>query len=301
MNLEVVEESSYTFSFERIESNATKELTSATLRILSAGGAVYQAAVAMTVSANIATKAINFATNPTGLAYAIGRDWQAEFSLTYADATTEKIVRFFDIVRYLFVNLVTDLLVIDENKFLEDGIQAQAGRASSGSTSTLVDVNRVEANDFWNGGKLIILPILDTGKVSEHKITAFVKSTGTITFTPVSEAVTTESYTIRKSYQTSITTAGDIVREDMLSQSKRAYLMVDSTQLNRLILYKFMERYFQQVRKAKDDEYDLQFQYYGAKYKELFQAIPLTYDLNEDGKIGADEIASTFAVLNLSR
>lgn len=301
MNLEIKEDSTYTFTFERTVDNLTKGLTSATIAILSKGGATYQTATAMTVASNVATKSINFATDPTAGEYSLGRFWQAVIVATYADSTTETIVRFFDIVRYPFVNQVKDQDLIDENRYVAEGIQDFGGTASSGSDSTLVDLNRAESDDYWNGGKLFILPLVDTDKVTEHTVTDFVKSTGTLTFTPTRTAVTLEQYTLRRSYQAQINLAGKIVQEDLLAQTKLAYLCVDSTQLNRLIVYKCLERYFQPLREQENDKWDLQFKYYQGEYKKLFDSIPLTYDASDDGAIDDDEQTVNLAVINLSR
>lgn len=302
MNLEIREDSTYTFTFQRVVDGLTKGLTSATLAIVGSDGEEYQTATAMTVSSNVATKAINFATDPTSLTYSRGRNYKAVITATYSDSTVEVIPRLFDIVLYPFVNQVSDQDLISENRMLENGIQEEGGEASSGSTTTLVDLNRSEANDWWNGGKLFVMPLLDDGKITEHTVTDFVSSTGTITFTPARTAVTTEAYTIRRSYQQQITTAGEIVQADIASNGKQAYLMIDSTQVNRLIIYKCLERWFQQARKAEGDQYDLQFNYYRGEYDKLFNSIPLMYDADDSGSIEEDEQqVGTFTIVEISR
>lgn len=302
-NLEIREDSSYTFTFSRTVDNALKGMTSASLLIYDSSGSVYQSSTAMTVSSNVATKAINFATDPTGLTYSKDRNYKVEYRVVWADTTVEYFAQFFDIVMYPFANLVTDQDLMDENRMIENGIQEEGGTASSGSTTTLVDLNRIESDDFWNGGKLFILPTDDTGKISEHTVTDFVKSTGTLTFTPaLSGGVTTQSYTLRRSYQAQINQAGNIVRDDIAAQGKKAYLMVDSTQVNRLIVCKCLERYFQQIRKADGDQYDLQFKYYKEEYDKLFNSIPLLYDTDEDGSISTTEgTPSSFNIVEISR
>lgn len=302
MNLEIREDSSYTFTFSKTVDNALKAMTSAQLLIYSNGGTVLQSATAMTVSSNVASKTIDFSTDPTGSTYDRARNYKAEYRVTWADATVEYVAQLFDIVMYPFVNLVTDQNLIDENRMVEMGIQEEGGKASSGTTNTLIDLARVEPDDWWNGGKIFILPLLDDGKIYEVTVTDFVKSTGTLTFTPaIPAAVTTESYTLRRSYQTQINQAGNIVRDDIASQGKRAYLMIDTTQLNRLIIYKAMERYFQQIRKSDTDQYHLQFDYYKKEYDKLFISIPLLYDADEDGSISdTEEESGSFSIVEVS-
>lgn len=301
-NLEIREDSSYTFTFSRTVDNALKGMTSATLVIYNPSGTEYQSSTAMTVTSNVATKAIDFATDPTDKEYSRDRNYKVEFRITWADATVEHFAQFFDLVMYPFANLVKDQDLMDENRMVENGIQEEGGTASSGSTTTIVDLNRIESDDFWNGGKLFILPTDDTGKISEHTVTDFVKSTGTLTFTPaLSGGVTTQSYTLRRSYQAQINQAGNIVRDDIAAQGKQAYLMVDSTQVNRLIILKCLERYFQQIRKEEGDQYDLQFKYYKSEYEKLFNSIPLLYDADDDGSISTTEAeAGQFSVTSMS-
>jgi len=54
-------------------------------------------------------------------------------------------------------------------------------------------------------------------------------------------------------------------------------------------------------RKAKDDEYDIQFQYYNDEYLKLFNAIPLMFDANDSGSIDAAEERSNFTTISLVR
>jgi len=68
-------------------------------------------------------------------------------------------------------------------------------------------------------------------------VTNFVKAGGIIYFDPPRDtAVTTERYSIRRSYQKLIDNAGDRVKEMIYIQNNQAYLLIDSTQVNRLIV-----------------------------------------------------------------
>jgi hypothetical protein len=298
VNIEITEDSSYTFLYTKVTSGTlTPTISTAYLRILGSDGTEYKASSAMTTSTNTASLSVNFATDPTDKTYSRGRNYQVEYTID-----SEKHVRFFDLVRYPFVNEVIDQDLIDENIMLMDGLAEQEGQAQSGTTATLVDLARTEADDYWNGGKLTKLPLLDTGVVTEHQITDFVKSTNTLTFTPVTTAITTERYFIRRSYKGLTDRAADKVRAKVAAQGEPAYLLIDGTSVKQLIVYMSLAMWFQQKREAEGDKYDMQFKYYEDQFQKQFDTIPLVFDVNDDGKIDDDEAkGQNFMSVSLSR
>lgn|GEM_PF-4776767 len=76
------------------------------------------------------------------------------------------------------------VLVVDRSR-------PTTGTADSGSTTTIVDAEHkgltAEPDDFWIGLRLKVTHL--TGTVEETSITDFVKSTGTFTFSTITEAV----------------------------------------------------------------------------------------------------------------
>jgi hypothetical protein len=298
MNIEIAEDATYTFSYTKTDFGAVPgDITTATLRILGPTGDVFKTSTAMTIADPIATLSVNFATDPTGLEYARKRNYIVEYTI---DGSIYK--EFFDIVRTPFANRVVDQDLIDENHMLLDGQAEQTGMASSGTTLTLVDTARNEPDDYWNGGKLFVYPLVDTGNVVERLVTDWVKSTGTLTFTPAVTAITTEGYSLRRSYKALTDNAADRVREDIGSQGHPAYLLIDFTQMKRLTVLKALEMYFQQLRSAKDDKYDLQFEHYKSEYQRQFSAIPLQMDVNDDGTIDDEEAkGSSFVSVSVLR
>ena len=77
--------------------------------------------------------------------------------------------------------------------WLSQGIGSQT--ADSGTTTTLVDAARTEADDHWNGSLLVFTTGANDGYTAI--VTDFDAATNTITFTPaVPTAVTTEFYTL---------------------------------------------------------------------------------------------------------
>ncbi len=63
-----------------------------------------------------------------------------------------------------------------------------SGSADSGSATTLIDPNRAEADDFWNGMTLLVTDA-DDGREYRTEITDFEQSTGTLTFYSLPAAV----------------------------------------------------------------------------------------------------------------
>lgn len=61
--------------------------------------------------------------------------------------------------------------------------------ADSGSTTTLVDSDRSEADDFWNGMTLVVTDASD-GQEYETEVTDFDQATGAFTFYAIPAAVT---------------------------------------------------------------------------------------------------------------
>jgi len=216
--------------------------------------------------------------------YSVGRNYSVKYILDGGNP----VVRFFDIYLYPFINDVTDDDLFNVNKSIRDDTWGKAGAAESGTTSTLVDSVLSGYDDgYWTGG---IITIYQGDRIEERKITNFVKSTGTITFSPLlSTAVNTNTYEIRKSYQDKILLAGEMVQNDFRRQNKRAYLLIDHYQVKWLIIYKFFEEYFGDLIKEEGDEYEKQSIRYGNKYRSDMETMTMVYDENEDGAASEDE------------
>ncbi len=78
-------------------------------------------------------------------------------------------------------------------------LQAVTGTADSGSTTTIVDAERTEADtDYWRGSWVLITS--GTAIHQIRRITAFNPATDTITFAPpLTQAISTNTYTILRS------------------------------------------------------------------------------------------------------
>ena len=301
MNLEVREDQTdYRFAYSKVVNDLPVNITNASYRILGTSGSVFVSATNMDIIDNTASAVIDFSVNPGSNKYDRGRNYRFEMTID-----GQVINQFFNIVRYPFVNLVNDEDLIDENDYLASGVALKTGQANSvGNTDAtiLIDSNRVEADAYWQGGEIKIFPLTDTNPITEHQVTNYLKAGGIIYFDPPrSTAPTTERYSIRRSYQKMIDIAGDRVKEHIQVQNEDAYLLIDSTQVNRLIVLKAIANFFQVKRKEKDDEYDIQFQFYTSEYEKLFASINLMFDEDDSGAIDPVEQNKNFTVSSLVR
>lgn len=285
MSIEVRLDSQYTFIYEKIRSDLPQLITEATITIYNSAGEEMLAETEMSVAINVATYNVDFSVDPTDLEWELGENYKVVY-----DIDGETIVYFFSIVNYPFVNPVNDQDLITENPIVKKGVWEVKGQADSGTVDTIIDTERTEVNEYWYGGIIDILPLDDADQVTSHRVTDYDNTINTLTFEPArATAITTENYVLRRSYQSQINLAGEKVVEDLNKNAKRAYLLIDSTQCKRLVIYKFFETYFQALREAEGDKNDLQFKYYSEKYASELNNLKVDYDEDEDGDITEEE------------
>lgn len=281
--LEVREGSTYTFTHFIESKNTPIVPTTANISIYSKDGSTILSSTAMTIAAP--TGICTYAWDSTGIE--VGTNYIVKYELD----SYNHVIRIFDIMKYPFINNVTDDDLFAEYKGLKTNLYETSSNAQSGTTSTIVDKNRFERDDHWNGG---VIEIYQNKEIYVRKITDFVLSTNTITFSPtIPNAITTESYTIRQSFQDDINYAGNNVQLHFKNLEKRAYLIVDSYTVKKLIVYEVLKQYFFENMKETNDEYGIKYKHYADKYKTLMESMKLVYDLNEDGIINTNEENST--------
>lgn len=297
MSIEIRKDSQYTFTYEKIRSDLPQLITSATISIFDPKGNEMLAETDMSIAINVATYNQDFSVDPTGFEFDLGQNYKVIYTID-----GEVIAYLFDIVLYPFVNPVTDQDLITENEIVRRGVWEVKGQADSGSTTTILDTERTEANESWYGGVLEVLPLDDANQITKHQINDYDRPTNTLTFEPARNvAITTENYVLRRSYKAQIDLAGEKVGEDLAKNAKRIALLLDSTQCKRLVIYKFFETYFQAKRQADGDSADLQFKYYSDKYAAELLSIKLDYDADEDGVIDEEEKAQSDFVVEVTR
>ena len=281
--IEIEKDSTYTFTHFVESSNLPIVPSTATIIVMESNGTELLASTAMTIDGT--TGVCTYAWDSTG------NDVGMNYIVKYDLSDQNPVVRLFDIMLYPFVNNVTDDDLFSEYRGLKSNTYEDTGTAQSGSTTTLVDNNRAEADDHWNGGSI---EIYQGQKVYTREITDFVQSTGTITFTPaMTVALTTEDYTLRQSYQEDIDRAGTVVQLQFKSLEKRAYLVIDSYTLKRLITYEVLKQYFFELMKAEGDEFDIKYNHYAKKYQTEMESLKMVYDADESGTVDDDEVDQT--------
>lgn len=281
--IEIQKDSTYTFTHFIESKNLPIVPSTATITILESNGTEILASTAMTIDGT--TGVCTYAWDSTGVE--VGMNYMVKYQLDSYDP----VIRLFDVMLYPFVNNVTDDDLFSEYKGLKTNYYEDSSQADSGATTTIVDSNRAEDDDHWNGGQL---EIYQSQKVYIRKITDYVQSTGTITFTPaMPSAITTEEYTIRQSYQEDIDRAGRVVQLQFKRIEKRAYLVIDSYTLKQLIIYEVLKQYFFEIMKEEGDEFSIKYAYYASQYNAIFESLKLVYDEDESGTIEDGEEDNT--------
>ena len=281
--IEVRKGSTYTFTHFIEYQNEPIIPTTATIIITDSAGNSILASTAMTINAT--TGICTYAWDSTG--YDVG----VNYLVTYSLNDQEPVLRIFDIMLYPFVNNVTDDDLFSEYRGLKDNNYEVSSKSQSGTVNTLVDINRSEKTDHWDGG---IIQVFQAGNTLKRDITSYDLTTSTVGFSPdLPEAITTESYIMRQSYQEAITRAGNNVQLYFKKLEKRAYLVMDNYALNRLIVFEVLKQYFFGLIKNSEDEYTIKFNHYSEKYQSEIQSLKLVYDENKSGTVDDGEEDST--------
>jgi len=290
MNLEVKKDSTHTFNFPedvfdslKISKNQKVAISSAKITILTGEGGEVLEEKSMTVAAD--TYSASYAWDSTDQAVDI--NYIVKFEV---DGTIYQ--RFFDIYYFPFVNTVTDDDLFAKDKIIKKNSWRVSGKADDGSVTTLKDSNRTEEDDFFDGG---IIELYYDDKIEIRDIISFSNSLNEITFLPaVSEAVSQDlGYSARESFQDIINTAADETQKRFNQIKRRAYLLIDHSQIKDAIIYKALANIWRQKIKEKDDEYDIQYQHYLGEYNSYFSNTLWKYDSDYSGTIESDEESET--------
>ncbi len=293
MNLEVKKSAVHSFSFpnnvfgsDRRYKNLPVVVTTATIKIEKMGGTEILAATAMTISVD--TYSASYSWDSTG--QDVTENYRVTFTINGAE-----YVRFFDIYNYPFVHTVCDDDLFGIDRSLKESTWRVSGKATSGTTATLVDTNRIEDDAKFNGG---MIELFYDDRIIRRDITSFVKTTKTITFTPVVDVAVSAGlgYAARESFQAEIDTAADEVQERFTQIEKRAYLLIDHSQTKKPIIYKTLANYWRHKIREKDDEFDLRHKYYLGEYENYFTNTIWKYDVDMDALIDAEEAATSSRV-----
>ena len=288
MNIEVKkDDTTHTFTFTKLENGLAVNISTATIILLSPTKDIQVASTAMTISANVATFINDFSGTPLAGDWNVKRNYQVLMTIDGV-----KHLRLYDIVKYPFINNVTmnDLDLENKAGLVGKGLRTK-GTAESGTTTTLLDAQLIGVNTLV-GGQLEVYTTSASEQTHRATITIHNTGTGELTFTPaIDDAVTTNKYNATSSFDADITLAGDKVQEALWKKDLRSYLILDNTQVNRMIIYKFFEMLFGKNRRAiSDTDIDhVNYLYYKELYDNELNGLPLHYDRNENDAISESE------------
>jgi hypothetical protein len=191
--------------------------------------------------------------------------------------------RFFDIYLFPFQNTVCDNDLFREDRELQRDSYNVSGTAESGSTTTLIDSNRIENDGHFNGG---LIEFYFDNKTEIREVKSYVDAQKKFIFDEISNAIVDGvGYSVRQSYQDLIDLAGERIQEKFQQLEKRAYLLMDHTQAKTAIIYMTLALYWLQKRKEEGDEYDLKYTHYDKSVDTFFIQTHWKYDKDADGQI----------------
>lgn len=293
MGIEIREDSKFTFRFEKFAGLAPVEISAASITILSPGGLILSGSQPMEIDGNLATKEIDFGLDPAPNQFQRLRNYRAEMTI---DGAVHN--RFFDIVLCPFQNEVTDADLANEWPGVSGLADSRRGEADSGGVNYFIDRERGEIADYWTGGTVTVFPKEAGAPPSDHVTTGF-SAGGRVSFRPVRAAIEAgQPYTIRRNFSAEIRIAGEIVAADLWKKEKRIGLILDGTQVSRLIIYKVFERLFSSLQRGDKEEWKPLFDRYENLYAQELGGLPLVYDSDD---IGAAEDSASIGSLLMER
>lgn len=286
MNIEIQKDTIHTFNFpdnvfgtEFWLKNSQVPITNATIEITTADGDDVLAEIAMTISGDTFSASYIWDSSDKD----VGVNYLVKFKIN-----GECYNRFFDIYYYPFKNAVTDEDLFSKDDSIQRARWAVSGKANNGTVATLVDTNRLERDDEFKGGKI---ELYYDDKIETRKITGFVQATNTITFAPVVAEAVSENlgYAARESFQSEIDEAGNEVQERFRQIQRRAYLLIDHSQMKTPIILKCLANIWRKRIKEVNDEYDLKYQHYIKGFEAYFARSIWKYDSDASGVIDPGE------------
>lgn len=224
-------------------------------------------------------------------------NYKAVISYVY-NAATCSITLFYDVVYSKLAKVVTDEDLVNELPQLKDSGWRVHGTADSGTTTTLVDaeLKRYE-DDYFTGGLAHSLT-----KDETREITDFASSTGTITTTAFSSAISADKYVLTRSFTKEIQRAFEKIDELLCRSGKRAHLILDPYDLREVhILYAVAEVCKGFTKDGADSFWWKLWKDYEAKACAAYKSLNLKYDATNDGYIAGAEENKRFTPIRAGR
>lgn len=271
-----------TFKTYVYENNRKVVPVSATLTVYEPGSTtVLVATVAMTVAADgLLSYSLTASHNDIA-------DENYKGVIAYVvSGTTYYLTLYYDVVNCKLHQVITDADIVNELPQLKDKGWRVHGTASSGSTTTIVDLELTRyEDDYFTGGLATNLTNNET-----REITDFVSSTGTVTTALFATAnAAANKYVLARSYTREIQRAFEKIEGLLNSAGQRAHLILDPYDLREVHIYYAVAEACKGMATESENFWWALWQEYDKKGWLSFKGLKLKYDDSDDGVISSAE------------
>lgn len=245
---------------------------------------------------NIASDGLSSATLTSGDNRELGENYKAVITYIF-NGSTDKAVRFYDVVNARLVSVVTDSDVTGELPQLKGSGWKVMGTSESGSSTTIVDSElKNYPDDYFNGGTAYSID-----KDELRAVTGFDSSTGTVTVNSFAGAITTDKYILTRSFKVEIGRAFEKIEESLSALGRRPSLVLDPYDLKEVHIYMSVSEACKGLSTDDSGFWWKMWKEYEEKGSKLFELMSFKYDATDDGVIGDGEEVSGFSTNRVGR
>lgn len=218
-----------------------------------------------------------------------GPDYKAVIAYALNGAVVSAVF-FYDVVVSRPGIVITDEDLLSELPQLKDSGWRVFGSAESGTSAAITDTElKRYADDYFVGGLAY-----SAGKDETRAITSFNSSTGTVTTTPFSSAITAgEKYILTRSFGREITRAFEKIEEMLVQIGRRIDLVIDPYDMRGLHIYSSVAEVCKGFISERDNLWWELWKEYEKKAVETFKKMNFKYDSSGDGFIAPSERATS--------
>nr|BDD44685.1 hypothetical protein 15 [Legionellales bacterium] len=295
--IEVQQSQDYTFSWSFYDKNIQLVPTEGTIKVYKPGGGTLVDTTAVTIGTDgIIRYTLDSANTGT-----VNYNYRIELTYNIA-ANIYRPFYLFDIVKTPIINTVRDEDLFQYVEELRDKNTPYTLKASSdGTVTTLISDELIPLNIDFKGGDIEIY-ITDTD-THRAEISAWDKTTGTVTFAPAADTATSVDsgtrFAIRASYARFIDKSfTDHVMRDVRNRIGLAARFIDSTVVNNLTIYKALEMICFSKVEEEGDKWDIRSKKFKEEYSAEYVKIQEPVDIDDDGFIDDNENTKRVSFIN---
>lgn len=297
MRIEIQKDKAYTFEWSFYDNNIQEVPTEGTIVVYKPGGSELVSSTAVSIGTDGVIRYTLAASN-TGTV-----DYNYKIELSYnISANTFYQFYLFDIAETPLRNTTRDEDLFQYVEELRDkNTPFTRETTSDGTVTSLISDELIPLNIDFKGGDL---EIFNTDTDSHRaEVTAWDKTTGTVTFAPAADTATSiasgKRFNIRGSYQRFIDTAYDKhVTKDIRNRIGLKARFIDTTVTETLTVYKSLELICFSKVEELDDKWDIRAKKFKQDYSDEYAKLNEPVDYNDDGEISNDENNSRPSMLN---